>query len=122
MKKNKTPWVAALVALISATLLLPFGKVETLASISSFATMIAFIAVNMALIRLRLIRPEIKRPFKIPLAIRSVPILPVLAIAVCIAFLFQFDKLVYLTGLIAFASAAGIYFLCKYFVRSKRVG
>lgn len=115
MKKQKTPWVAALVTLLSAVLLLPFGKVETLAGIASFATMIVFISVNLALIRLRQTAPQKNRPFRTPLAIGAIPILPVLGIAACITFLFQFDQLVYLTGLLAFASSAGIYFLCRYF-------
>ncbi len=90
LNKNKTPWVAALAAMFTAIFLLPFGKVETLASIASFTTMIAFIAVNAAIIRLRQTDPQKKRPFRIPFAIGTIPILPVLGIFVCIVFLFQF--------------------------------
>ncbi len=115
-EKQQTPWVAALVALVLTILLLPFGKVETLAGIASFTTMIVFIAVNVALIRLRIITPEKIRPFRLPLSLGKFPIFPVLGIATCFAFLFQFDRTVYLTGLLAFVCSAGIYFLCRIFM------
>lgn len=115
LEKQKTPWIAALVAMFAAVVLLPFGKVETVASIASFATMIVFIAINVALVHLRRKEPQKKRPFRIPFAINGVPILPILGIIVCFVFLFQFDQLVYLTGLLSFAGSAGIYFLFKYY-------
>lgn len=108
---KQTPWVAALVAMVASVLLLPFGNVERLASISSFAAMIVFIAVNFALIRLRFIEPQKKRPFRLPLQINRVPVLPVLGITACSIFLFQFDQLIFLIGVLAFSCSAGIYFL-----------
>jgi amino acid transporter len=117
LKIQKTPWLASLTSLLVALLLLLFGKVETLASISSFATMIVFIAVNVALVRLRFIQPQKKRPFRTPFAIRNIPILPLFGISVCFVFLFQFNKLIYTTGLIAFAFSAGIYFLSQFFMK-----
>ena len=118
MKKQKTPWAAALIAMLAAIMLLPFRKVETLASIASFATMIVFISVNVALIRLRRTEPQINRPFRIPFAIGVIPILPVLGVAVCFTFLFQFSQLIYLTGILAFASSTGIYFLSRHFTNT----
>lgn len=115
LEKQKTPWIAAIFAMFTAVVLLPFGKVETVASIASFATMIVFIAINVALVHLRRKKPKKNRPFRIPFAINGVPILPILGIIVCFVFLFQFDQLVYLTGLLAFAGSAGIYFLFKYY-------
>jgi APA family basic amino acid/polyamine antiporter len=79
--------------------------------------MIVFIAVNAALISLRLTDPMKLRPFRIPLSIRKIPLLPVWGIIVSFTFLFQFDLLVYATGLLAFAVAAGIYFLHRYILR-----
>lgn len=115
LKNKKTPWIAALVALFAAVALLPFGKVETVASIASFATMIVFVAINAAVVRLRFKHPQQNRPFRIPFAISGVPILPILGIVVCFVFLIQFDQLVYITGLLAFLCSAGIYFLFKYY-------
>lgn len=115
LTKQKTPWVAALLALAITTLLLPLGKIETLAGIASFVTMIAFISVNAALLSLRRTQSKKERPFRVPLSLGKVPILPTLGIAVCILFLFQFHRQVYFIGLFAFACSAGIYFCCRRF-------
>ncbi len=114
---RKTPWVAALFALGLSMALLPLGKVETLASVASFTTMIAFIAVNAALIALRLSQPGMERPFKVPLSIRSIPVFPVLGIVTCLIFLLQFDSQIYVVGAISFTCSAGIYFLHDFFKR-----
>ncbi len=122
LKKQQTPWLAALVAMVGSSFLLPFGKVEILASIASFLTMIVFCSVNVSVIKLRFTSPDLKRPFKTPLAIKSVPLLPVLGLLVCLIFLFQFKSIVYITGLIAFLGSAGIYLIYNSFrIRSANV-
>jgi basic amino acid/polyamine antiporter, APA family len=113
LSKRQTPWVAALVALFVASLILPLGQVEVLAGVASFSTMIAFLAVNATLITLRKTQPRTKRPFKVPLSIAGVPVLPLLAIACCLVFLFQFDRIVHLIGLGAFAGSTCLYFLFR---------
>ncbi len=99
LPKSKTPWVAALVVLGAALILVPLGEVEVLAGVSSLATMISFIAINLALIFLRYSHPNSKRPFKVPLSIRTMPILPLLGIIICLVFLFQFEQIVYQVGI-----------------------
>lgn len=114
---RQTPWVAALVALAFSIVLLPLGKVETLASVASLTTMMAFIAVHSALISLRMSEPLKHRPFRVPLSIGRTPLLPLFGILTCILFLFQFENQVYLIGSIAFAGSAGLYFLYDAFKR-----
>lgn len=116
---RKTPWVAALIALALSVMLLPLGKVETLASVASFATMIAFIAVNVALIALRIKEPSLERPFRVPLSFREIPILPISGILSCVIFLFQFDRQEYLVGLLAFVFSVAVYFLYSKLNRKK---
>lgn len=117
LEKQQTPWIAALVAFFVAVVLLPIGSIETLASIASFSTMIVFIAINMSLIWLRIKDPQKKRPFKTPLSVGNLPLLPVLAIVVCLIFLFQFDRQVYFTSILAFVGSAGVYFLCRHYMK-----
>jgi APA family basic amino acid/polyamine antiporter len=119
LRVRQTPWVAALVALGLSIALLPFGKVQTLASVASFATMIAFISVNAALIVLRYVQPKEVRPFKIPLSIKSIPVFPVLGILTCVIFLFQFETQIYLVGILSVACSAGIYFLYANFKKKR---
>lgn len=113
--KRKTPWVSALVVLAVSLLLLPLGKVEVLASISSFATMISFMAINVALIYLRVHAPERERPFRIPLSIKKIPVIPVLGFILSLTFCLQFKGTVYSVGLLLFAVAiaTGVWFSFK---------
>ena len=121
LSKRKTPWVAALVSLTVAALLLPLGRVEVLAGIASFSTMIAFIAVNTTLIVLRRTQPDAKRPFRVPLAVARIPVFPVLAVGSGLVFLFQFDSEVPFIGTAAFFGSAGLYFLFRRFRTDKSV-
>jgi APA family basic amino acid/polyamine antiporter len=118
---RKTPWVAAIIALCLSVMLLRIGKVETLASVASFTTMIAFIAVNIALITLRINEPGIARPFRVPLSLGSIPLFPVIGILSCVVFLFQFDRLEYLVGMLAFVGAAGFFFLYSKMNRKQKI-
>lgn len=96
-------------------MLLPLGKVEVLASISSFATMISFMAINVALIYLRVHAPERERPFRIPLSIKKIPVIPVLGFILSLTFCLQFEGTVYSVGLLLFAVAiaTGVWFSFK---------
>jgi len=120
LHRRRTPWVAALLALFLTLILLLFGKVETLASLASFSTMMVFVAVNAALIRLRRIAPYKNRPFRIPFSVGHIPILPVFGIVICSVFLFQFDQLIYLTGFFIFICTVGIYFIYDSSLLNKR--
>lgn len=97
-QQRGTPWFAALVSVVIASLLVPLGSVEVLAAISSFATMVAFTVVNTALTVLRFQKPDVHRPFKSPLSIGKIPILPVLGGLTSVFLLFQFEASVYQVG------------------------
>lgn len=96
--KRKTPWVAILVTSGVAAALLPLGEVEVVAGVSSFAALLAFVAVNLALIALRRRDPDRERPFRVPLAIRGVPLIPIVGVLTSVALLSQLDVGVLLLG------------------------
>lgn len=98
LKKRKTPWISAIFVFVFACALLPLNKVELLASISSFVTMIAFITVHAALVVLRFRDPKLNRPFRIPISIGKVPVLPILGGIATIFLLLRFETTVYLVG------------------------
>ncbi len=108
LPKRKTPWIASLVVLTAAALLLPLGKLETVASVSSFATMLAFFSVNIALIVLRYSQSSKMRAFRVPLSIGKFPVLPLFGALISLVLLTQFEAKVYLIGvtLILFSSLA----------------
>ena len=111
LAKKNTPWVAAIFVFALSALLLPIGKIETVASVSAFVTMIAFIAVNIAILALRITSPNLNRPFRVPLSIYKIPMIPILGIIVCLIFLLQFKSEVYLISLAAMICSFGAYFL-----------
>ena len=98
LPKKKTPWFASLVVLAAAVALIPLGKLETVAAVSSMATMVAFFMVNVALITLRYTQSDTKRPFKVPFSIGKVPVIAVLAGLISLTLLTQFEAKVYLIG------------------------
>ncbi len=93
-----TPWVASLVVLGLACALLPLGNLGVISSVSSFAALVAFAAVNAALIALRLREPGLARPFRVPGAIRGVPVLPVLGGLAALALVTQLAPLALAIG------------------------
>ncbi len=76
--RRKTPWVAAALLTLCAGLVALFGDIAFAAHSANFAVFLAFLAVNSALIRLRWTRPDVERPFKIPLSVGNTPVIPVI--------------------------------------------
>lgn len=110
LPRRQSPWLAAVVVMVAAGLFLPFGEVAAVASLSSFASLIAFVAVNLMLVILRFRDPERERPFRVPLSIGRLPLLPVLGIVAAVVLAVQFDRQVYLVGVVVLIIGIGLYF------------
>lgn len=65
---------------MAAVVLLSQGDLATLASAFNFGTLITFLFINLSLFQLRRSRPEVPRPFRVPLY----PLPPILGIVSCI--------------------------------------
>jgi amino acid transporter len=103
LPKRQTPWTAAILCLALAAVLIPIGDLKILAEMSSFAALLAYLAVNLTLIILRYRRPDHPRPFRAPVSFGRMPVLPVLAIASIIVLLVHFDWQIYGGGAIVLA-------------------
>jgi APA family basic amino acid/polyamine antiporter len=101
LPKRKTPWVATLVVAGVSAALVPFGEVGVVASLSSFASLLAFASVNVALIVLRYREPEVNRPFRVPGAIGKFAILPALGVVATLGIATQLESTALLSGGIA---------------------
>ncbi len=99
--RTRTPWVALLLAAGVAAALTFFGKVPVVASLSSFASLVAFLVVNVAVIVLRKREPDTERPFRVPLSIGGVPVPAVLGALATIALVFALERTAQLAGLVA---------------------
>ncbi len=86
--KGQTPWAASLLCMVGAALILPLRDTAAIGGLASLGALLAFAGVNVALIRLRKTEPNQERPFRVPLDVRGVPVLPVIGCvgAVVLAF------------------------------------
>ena len=98
-----TPWIAAILTFAMSAALLPIGDVKILAELSSFSALLAFLAVNLALIVLRYRLPRHRRPFRVPLNIGRMPVMPLAAIGSILLLLAQFHWQIYLAEAAALA-------------------
>src|SRR5699024_1851272 len=73
---QKVPWVTTFVVMAAVGCFLLLGDIKIVAGMSSLGALLVFVAVNIALIVLRFKEPTQNRPFRVPLSISKVPVLP----------------------------------------------
>jgi amino acid transporter len=77
-----TPFVSIIVFGIVAALLILPGQIDLMASVYSLAATFAFATAHVAVMRLRFVEPDLRRPFRMPLNVRwgrsAVPLLSVI--------------------------------------------
>ena len=108
-KRTSTPIVASIIALLVALSFLPLGKIDIVAKITSFGSLLTFILVNLSLLHLRRVAPHVSRPFRAPLSIKWVSITALLGMISCVLLLTQFDALSVALGLLLPLSGVIIY-------------
>lgn len=115
---RRTPWLATIftMAFTLATIILYTGKISDVASISVFGILIVFALVNLSVIRLRFKQPNLHRPFRLPLSIGKVPIIPALGLVTTIIIIFQFNTSVVTS---AFVPLISIIILCLILTKRK---
>jgi APA family basic amino acid/polyamine antiporter len=94
----QTPARAILVCLVVSVGFAFSGDLSLVAGATNFAVFIGFGAVNVSLIVLRFTRPEVPRPFKVPLNIGRFPVLPVVALASILFMMLNLDTNALLVG------------------------
>ncbi|QYZ79439.1 amino acid permease [Methanofollis formosanus] len=95
-----TPWIAvAGVGAVAAAFTLA-GEIAFVANLTNFALFLTFVLINATVIVLRVRRPDAPRPFRVPLAVGPVPVVPVLGILFSLFLLAQLETRVYLLGLL----------------------
>jgi len=110
-RRTSTPIVASVIALLVALCFLPLGKIDVVAKITSFGSLLTFILVNISLLHIRRVAPHAPRPFRAPLSIRWVSITALLGVISCLLLLTQFDALSVALGLLLPASGVIVYSL-----------
>jgi len=98
--KTKTPWIAIFSMMIFSLPFVFLGNVQLVANMTSLGVFITFAFVNLSLIWLRYKEPGLKRPFRVPLSIGRLPVIPFLGLLSCLLMVSQFDVYVVLFGLL----------------------
>lgn len=111
--RTKTPWIAVFAVMAAAIIFAFIGNIVTVANITVFAIVITFALVNLSLIWLRYKEPNIERPFKVPINIGKLPILPFLGLVTSVALATQFDAYVISVGTGVVGTGALFYVLYR---------
>jgi APA family basic amino acid/polyamine antiporter len=98
-----TPWVAILLTTAIAVMFALTGDVGFVAQVSNFAIFTLFVFVNGSLIRLRQLRPDFPRPFRVAPSIGPVPLPAVVGLAGAIGLAAFMDRDAFVVGLGALA-------------------
>ena len=96
--KTGTPWIAVIGIFVTSAAFSFVGDIVIVANIVVFAVIITFAMINLSVILLRYVKPEIERPFKVPLNIGKFPILPLAGFAVTVYMALQFELEIILAG------------------------
>jgi APA family basic amino acid/polyamine antiporter len=92
------PRAATLAVTLPSIAFVLLQDIGFVANVANFTLFLTFIIINSALIALRYRDPEAKRPFRVPLAIGKMPLIPLLAIAFNAFMLAQLSSQVLLMG------------------------
>jgi APA family basic amino acid/polyamine antiporter len=112
-KSRGTPWAAALAIMIASMLFAAVGDLRVLASVANFAAFAIFFSVNLSLIWLRFKMPETERPFRVPLALGKLPIIPTLGLISCVILISYLDLLGVILGIAALAIGGSAYIISR---------
>jgi len=112
-KSRKTPAVATACVGALVALFVLVGDIGKVANLTNFTLFLTFILVNAAVIKLRFKLPRAKRPFKLPLNIGRVPVLPLLGIITCVFLLANIEPEVAVYGVLLLVLGIAVYYVMK---------
>jgi basic amino acid/polyamine antiporter, APA family len=93
-----TPWIAVIGILVTGVSFSFIGDIVVVARIVVFAVVITFAMINISVILLRYVEPDLQRPFRVPGNIGKFPIPPLVGFGVTVYMAIQFELTVILTG------------------------
>jgi len=111
--KRKTPLYAIIAIMFLSIAFLFLGRIETIASLTSLGAFITFAVINLSLIWLRYTKPDLNRPFRVPLNIGKFPVLPFIGAIFCVFMVYQFKLIEMGIGFAIILIGALIYHLRK---------
>ena len=111
--RTRTPWAAILVCGLLLLIFIFAGDIGFIAGVTNFTLFVTFIVINGAVIVLRYRSPGIPRPFRIPITIGRLPVLPLAGLVFCIFLLAYQDWTVLTLGFGLICGGAIIYLFTR---------
>lgn len=108
--RSNTPINSTIITAIIASLIAAFVPINIIAELTNIGTLTAFIIVSIAVIVLRYKKPEINRPFRVPL----VPYIPILAVIFCFALMLSLPLLTWIRFVVWLVIGIIVYFSYSY--------
>lgn len=108
--KTRTPWVAVLCMMLLSVVFILLENIDLVANLTSLGVLVTFALVNLSVIWLRYKKPELNRPFKVPIKIGGFPVIPFLGLLSCLLMVTQFN--IDLISVGAVVLVAGALFYC----------
>ncbi|MGV8089290.1 MAG: APC family permease [Methanothrix sp.] len=97
--KTHAPWIATILSMIIAMSFVFLGDIAFVANVNNFTVFVTFIVINAVLISLRYKKPQIARPFRVPISLGKLAVLPILGILFNLLMLTQLEIRVMAIGL-----------------------
>lgn len=119
--KTKTPWIAVVGVMITSIGFAFIGDIVLVANIVVFAVVITFAMVNLSVIVLRYVEPDMERPFRAPLNIGKFPVLPFFGLISSIYMGLQFEIPVVGVGIGIIGAGALFYLVYNKYIKKIRV-
>ena len=118
-RNTRTPWIATftMMTLAIASVILSFGNIVTMASLSVFGIFVVFAFVNFSLIWLRFKQPNLIRPFASPIAVKKFPVLAGLGLITTVIMILEFEKNVAASAYLIMVS---IFVLCIFLTMTQK--
>ncbi len=114
--RHSTPYVSiALITAVSLAFVL-YGEMKNIALLVDFSAFFVFALINLSALMLRFTRPDTKRPFRIPINIGQLPLLPTLGFLISSYMLLQFEVSLIWYGIMVMIAG---YIFYKFFEEEK---
>jgi APA family basic amino acid/polyamine antiporter len=94
-----SPYLAAAAGLVVSGGFAMMGDIGLVASVTDFGVYVIFISVNIAIVALRFKLPDHERPFRVPLAIGRLPLVPLAGIATVVLMMAFLEPTAWLLGI-----------------------
>ncbi len=97
--RTRAPWVATVAVVLVAAAFAWSGQLRLVAAVTDFTVYSVFIAVNLAVLRLRQLLPDAPRTMRAGPSVAGYPVAPVLGLAATVVMLVFLDRTAWVVGL-----------------------